>query len=283
MARRRTFSSAHFYHQPQFSQEKNLEIFGRCFTPHGHGHNYVLEVFIAGPIDPETRLIVNLTELDQVLLKVVDPLDHRHLNFDVPEFSKLIPTTENIAHYLRSKVIDELKTQHPTLRLQRLRLFETDNLWVEVVEDGVDSELIGKSLVLCQEVTLRAIHHLAHPDLSEKENKTLYGICYGEHGHHYKIQVSVAGAVDPVSGLLLNRDQFSAILQEKLVKPYDGADLNSIFPNTACEAIAIEFYKILKPLFSGSSLVRVGIQETNKNYFEFPAPGAAVGAADAGF
>jgi 6-pyruvoyltetrahydropterin/6-carboxytetrahydropterin synthase len=293
VARRRAFSSAHFYHQEQFSEEKNLEVFGRCFTPNGHGHNYTLEVFVAGPIDPETRLVVNLADLDEILLRVTDPLDHHHLNFDIPEFAMvsttvsntvsnttsptsvptMVPTTENIAHYLRDKFIKELALHHPTLRLHSLRLFETDNLWAEIIEDSAVAGISGKhdkASVMGSEVTLRAIHHLSHPNLSESENHKLYGLCYGEHGHHYKVQVQVTGATDPKSGLLMNRDQLHSILNENLVKPYDGADLNAIFPNTACEALTVEFYNLLKPLFGEGKLVRVGIQETKKNYFEFP-------------
>ena len=114
VARRRAFSSAHFYHQEKFSEEENRDVFGRCFTPNGHGHNYVLEVFVAGPIDPETRLVVNLGDLDGILFRVTDPLDHHHLNFDIPEFATTVPTTENIAHYLRDKFIKELALHHPT-------------------------------------------------------------------------------------------------------------------------------------------------------------------------
>lgn len=126
------------------SDEDNRRLFGACFTPHGHGHNYLLEVFVQGPIDPDTQLVINLKDLDRLLAKAVEPLDHHHLNFDVPEFqakkkdstqdlSALVPTTENIALYLRNRIQDLMKTLDPKFKLRKLRLNETDDLWVEVV------------------------------------------------------------------------------------------------------------------------------------------------------
>ena len=134
VARRLMFSSAHFYSQEKFSDEKNRETFGLCYTPHGHGHNYVVEAFLDGPIDPATKLVVNLADLDRILRDATQPLEHKHLNLDVPEFKSLVPTTENIALYLRKRVLAALPVLGPKLRLNRLRLYETDSIWVEVRE-----------------------------------------------------------------------------------------------------------------------------------------------------
>ena len=131
VARRRLFSSAHFYKQQKFTDAQNKAEFGACYTPHGHGHNYVVEAFVSGPIDPTTRLVVNLADLDVMLDAATSALEHRHLNYDVPELSTLVPTTENIALYLLKKINEEL-LKFPGLALDRLRLFETDDLWVEV-------------------------------------------------------------------------------------------------------------------------------------------------------
>jgi 6-pyruvoyltetrahydropterin/6-carboxytetrahydropterin synthase len=124
---------------------------------------------------------------------------------------------------------------------------------------------------LTQEVLIRSIHHLSHPELTEQENRALYGQCFGTHGHHYKIRVVVSSPLDEASGLIFDRDRLKGILDEKIVRPYDGVDLNRIFGNTACEALAVEFFRLLEPAFPSGVLVRVGIQETRKNYFEYPA------------
>ena len=132
VTRKRLFSSAHFYDQKQFSEEQNLAIFGHCHTPYGHGHNYTLEVSVLGQINSNTKMVINLTDLEKILFEVVDPLDHQHLNFDVEHFKTLVPTTENIALYLRDQLLKKLAA-FAGLRLASLRLFETDDLWVEIL------------------------------------------------------------------------------------------------------------------------------------------------------
>lgn len=132
VSRKLEFSSAHFYRQEKFSQEENIRVFGACYTTYGHGHNYVLEATIIGAIDPQTRLVMNLADLDRILFEVTRPLDHHHLNFDMVHFKTLVPTTENIALYLAGEIRDRLKGFDPKIKLSRIRLFEKDDLWVEV-------------------------------------------------------------------------------------------------------------------------------------------------------
>ncbi len=133
MSRRANFSSAHLYSNTSFSAEENLATFGKCFTEHGHGHNYLLEAFFEGRIDSKTGLIINLLDIDDLLKVLVNELDHQHLNFDVPEFKALVPTTENLARYCFRK-IEELriaKLPNLEMRLYKVKLFENDDLWVE--------------------------------------------------------------------------------------------------------------------------------------------------------
>ena len=122
---------------------------------------------------------------------------------------------------------------------------------------------------LTSEVVVRCVHHLENPKISVEENKALYGLCYGRHGHHYRIRVSVSGAFDPASGLIFNRDQLAALLKTNLVDRLDGKDLNGIFENTSGEALAVEIYDLLLPHFPAGQLKAVGVRETRKNDFEF--------------
>jgi 6-pyruvoyltetrahydropterin/6-carboxytetrahydropterin synthase len=136
LARRVHFSCAHRYFSDQLSEEQNRRIFGSCYSPFGHGHNYILEGFFEGPIDPVTGMICNLAEIDKWLKDVTDPLDHHHLNFDVPAFAKQVPTTENVARFLFEQLDELLKTQptpHPPrpYRLYKVRLYESEDLWVD--------------------------------------------------------------------------------------------------------------------------------------------------------
>jgi 6-pyruvoyltetrahydropterin/6-carboxytetrahydropterin synthase len=102
LTKRIEFSASHRYHNPAWDQARNAAVFGACNLPHGHGHNYLLEVTIAGSVSKETGMVVNLFDLKQVLLDVLVGFDHKHLNLDTPYFSNRIPTTENIATVLWS-------------------------------------------------------------------------------------------------------------------------------------------------------------------------------------
>ena len=130
LTRRVRFSAAHRYHRPEWSEERNREVFGPCSNPHGHGHNYLLEVTVAGEPDPLTGFSVDLGVLDRVLREEVsEPLDHQHLNHVVPEFAPggLVPTTENLLLLLWKRIAPRLEG----VRLERLRLHEDPTFYVD--------------------------------------------------------------------------------------------------------------------------------------------------------
>ena len=88
LTRKAEFSASHFYHNPAFTPEENQRIFGKCNNPNGHGHNYTLEVTVRGAVDPKSGFVVDLKQLKDVMSReVLDALDHRFLNKEVPEFS----------------------------------------------------------------------------------------------------------------------------------------------------------------------------------------------------
>lgn len=98
LTRKAEFSASHFYWIDSLSAEENARLFGKCANRNGHGHNYTLEVTVAGEIDPVSGFVVDLKKLKEVMHReVVDVYDHRHLNLETPEFQKTVPTTENIA------------------------------------------------------------------------------------------------------------------------------------------------------------------------------------------
>jgi 6-pyruvoyltetrahydropterin/6-carboxytetrahydropterin synthase len=103
LTRRVSFSAAHRYRRPEWSDERNQAVFGDCARENYHGHNYACDVTVSGPIDQETGMIVDLGLLDRVLASEVrDRFDHRNINLDVPEFAdgRLIPTGENLARVI---------------------------------------------------------------------------------------------------------------------------------------------------------------------------------------
>jgi len=109
ICRRETFNSAHRLFRPEWSDEKNLDVFGKCSYPNYHGHNYVLEVWVDGNVDPQTGFVIDLKTLKGIIQdEICDRFDHRNLNLDCKEFKGIIPTTENIAiviwNILRAKI-----------------------------------------------------------------------------------------------------------------------------------------------------------------------------------
>ena len=129
------FSAAHRYYRPEWSEEQNRAVFGACANPHGHGHNYSLEVTVAGTPDPSTGFCVDLGALDRLLREtVIEPLDHQHVNHSLPEFGEggLVPTTENLVVWIWRRIALALKEA----RLVRLRLREDANLFVDYYGEG---------------------------------------------------------------------------------------------------------------------------------------------------
>ncbi len=124
------FSAAHRYHRPEWSEERNRATFGACANSHGHGHNYSLEVMVAGIPDPSSGFSVDLAALDALLeARVREPLDHQHINHAIAEFGpgRLIPTTENLVIWIWRQVQPHITDA----RLVRLRLREEAGLFVD--------------------------------------------------------------------------------------------------------------------------------------------------------
>ena len=129
LTRRVVFASAHRYRRPDWSDAENADIFGACAHPNYHGHTYVCDVTVAGPVDEETGFVVDLGFLDRVLQREVrDRFDHRNINLDVPEFAegKMIPTGENLARFICEKV--QAGLSHTTARVVRVVLAEDATL-----------------------------------------------------------------------------------------------------------------------------------------------------------
>lgn len=132
LTRRVTFSAAHRYRRPEWDDARNREVFGACANPNFHGHTYVVDVTVGGPIDPTTGFCADLGALDAALQReVVAPLDHRNLVLDVPEFAegKEIPTSENLAWWIARRVQRSLGE---AARVVRVRVAEEPGLWSEV-------------------------------------------------------------------------------------------------------------------------------------------------------
>jgi 6-pyruvoyltetrahydropterin/6-carboxytetrahydropterin synthase len=128
LTRRIVFSAAHRYSRPEWSAEKNASTFGACAWPNFHGHSYVCDVTVGGPIDATTGFVVDLFLLDDILSRQVKQrFDHRNINLDVPEFAdgKLVPTGENLARFIFERVQREIPKP---ARVLRVTVGEDDSL-----------------------------------------------------------------------------------------------------------------------------------------------------------
>lgn len=118
------FNAAHRLHNPAKSDEWNRAAFGKCNSPNWHGHNYRLEVTVAGEPDPDTGYVIDLSQLKRIVHeRVVDRLDHKNLNLEVDFLQGVLPSTENLV----VAIWEQLKDALPSGRLHRVRLYETEN------------------------------------------------------------------------------------------------------------------------------------------------------------
>jgi 6-pyruvoyltetrahydropterin/6-carboxytetrahydropterin synthase len=125
LTRRQAFSACHRLHSNALSDVDNLSVFGKCNNPNGHGHNYTVEVTVRGAVDERTGMVLNLVELKKAIeSSVMDPLDHKNLDLDVPYFANRISTTENVAVFIWNSI--EKAVNSEDVKLFEVKIWETD-------------------------------------------------------------------------------------------------------------------------------------------------------------
>lgn len=128
LTRQAEFSASHFYYLPALSEAENQRLFGKCANRNGHGHNYVLQVTVKGDMDPATGMVLDLKELKDILEReVMQAMDHRFLNHEVPPFAEVVPTTENLAVEIWRRLAPRITKG----RLHQVRLYENPDLFVD--------------------------------------------------------------------------------------------------------------------------------------------------------
>ena len=263
IARRAYFSCARELKNPDWSDDRNREVFGRDVKP--HGHDYTLDVFYGGEISAHDGMIVNLSDIKPVLNRVLEPLDGAWLNRDLPEFQTQRPTLENIVEFLWARLPKTLDNS----RLSRVRLQESASLWIEKNETTMQ-------LTRCYEFA--SAHRLHVPQMSDEENTALYGKCNNSngHGHNYGLEVTLAGEPDAQSGAIISLQKLDEIVEREVFERFDHKHLNedcaefqNLIPTS--ENLARVIFEILSDKFEGAKLVKIGLHETTKNYFEVEA------------
>lgn len=137
LTKRYRFAASHRLWSAKFTEDENRLLYGKCANPHGHGHNYAVEVTITGPVDPSTGMIANLGDLDPfVRTEVIEPFDCKNLNEQIVEFREQVPTTEVVTREIFRRL-----RKFPKARVERVRIEETTNNSFEV--DDVRDERDG--------------------------------------------------------------------------------------------------------------------------------------------
>ena len=263
VSRRLYFSAMHVYRNPSWSDEENRRWFGLCSNPSGHGHDYVLDVTVKGHIDPATGMVVNISEIDRSVGQLVEEtLDGKWLDREHPYFQARIPTTENLVRYLW-ECLDGMWTE---CELHRVRVREYDRLFSEKER--------GSMIRLTRKYHFSAAHRLHAVTLSDEENRNIFGKCNNPngHGHNYYLEVSVAGEPDPVTGMIIPLPELDAVVDRLVIQRFDHKHLNLDTEefrelNPTAEHIVKVIWDLLKPEIPG--LCKIGLYETEKNYFEY--------------
>ena len=260
------FSAAHSYRIEEWSEEENKKVFGPCSNPHGHGHDYTLEVMVKGKLDRKTGIVVNITDIDKVVKSFVQKeLDGKFLNKENPYFEENIPTTENIVSYLW----DSLDGTIDNCQLHKIRLREHGFLYSEKEETSM--------VRLTRKYHFCTAHRLHSEHLSNEENLTIFGKCnnpYG-HGHNYYLEVTVSGTPDPITGMIANIVEIDRIVDQEIAQRFDHKHLNLDTVefkdlNPTSENVAVVIWDLLSPKLT--NLFKIGLYETEKNYFEYYGP-----------
>lgn len=200
LTKRIEFAAAHRYIKPEWDEAKNRAVFGPCYNPPAHGHNYLLEVTVGGEVDPKTGMVINLFDLKRVLLGVIEEFDHKNLNLDMPYFRSQVPTSENLARVLWTKLV----AQKDIGTLHSVRLYEDEDLYSEVTAaGGIDAAA----------VTRRYSFTAVQDD---------------HQGREWDCYITVHGKIDPVTGMVTDIGALNRLVQDKVVKIFDRQDLRKV-------------------------------------------------------
>ena len=269
LTRKVTFTAGHIYRGGGLSDAELQKLFGLAAEPSGHGHNYVLEVSVEGPVDPRDGMVLNIKDLDAVLKQILAEIDHRLLNSAMPEFANAVPTTERLAQVLWSRLPAKLGSA----RCVSLRLEEHPGFHVEL--NGADPTMV----YVTRSIEFAAAHRLHSESLSPEENVRVYGKCNNPngHGHNYVAEVTLSGHPDSRTGAAVDLGKFEAMLESEIEARLDHKHLNLDTPYfkdsvPTAENIAIAIWKLLEPHIAtcGSvKLHRVRLIETARSWFDY--------------
>lgn len=243
LTKRIEFAAAHRYMRPEWDEEKNRAVFGPCYNPPAHGHNYMLEVTVSGPVDQKTGMVINLFDLKRVLLAVIEEFDHKNFNLDMPYFKDRVPTSENIARVLWSK----LDTQRDIGMLHTIRLYEDEDLYADVTAAaGLDEASVTKRY------SFNAVQD-------------------GNQGCEWDCFVTVHGPIDPITGMVTDVAALDRLVQERVVQQFDRQNLSQLLqiPQVTGEHIVQRLWDLLASGLTSGTLANVRLVQSRDLSFDY--------------
>ena len=243
LTKRIEFAAAHRYIKPEWDEGKNRAVFGPCYNPPAHGHNYMLEVTVSGEVDPKTGMVINLFDLKQVLLAVIEEFDHMNFNLDLPYFRDRIPTSENIARVLWTKLV----AQSDIGTLDTIRLYEDEDLYAEIMAAG------GLDVA------------------SVTRRYSFTALLDGRQGHTWDCFVSVHGPIDPVTGMVTDIGALDRLVHERVVRILDRQDLRNVLnaPSIIGAHLAEFIWNSLVSRLSSGTLQNIHVVQSRDLSFDY--------------
>ena len=241
LTKRIEFAAAHRYYKAEWDEAKNRSVFGRCYNPPAHGHNYLLEVTVSGEVDRNTGMVINLFDLKRVLLAVLEEFDHKNLNLDMPYFADRIPTSENLARVLWTKLVE----QSDIGVLQAIRLYEDEDLYADVTATG------GLDRA---SVTKRYSFSAGH-----------------EGGREWDCFVTVHGTIDPITGMVTDLGALDRCVHETMLPHFRSGDPRQAADGEAAtgEDLAQQIWHALAPRITSGRLARVHLVHSRDLSFDY--------------
>ena len=265
LTRKMRFSAAHLCRNTELTNAKNWRGYSDCSSGKEYCHNYLGEFTFSGPVDPLTGVVLNLGEIKKQLEKVITPVGLSHSDPGSGFIDDFVPTSEILIQILWKLLEKRIKI----CRLMSIRLHESPQRNVEFIGD--------KSMIyVTRSVEFSAAHRLHSIRLSDEENIRIFGKCTRPHGHghNYELAVTVGGAIDEATGVVIEMGRFDDILQREVLDRYDHRHLNhdveefqSINPTS--EELLRVIWKRLAPLFTKPVLYKLRLVETSNNVFEY--------------
>ena len=243
LTKRIEFAAAHRYIKPEWDEAKNRAVFGPCYNAPAHGHNYMLEVTVSGEVDAKTGMVINLFDLKQVLLAVIEEFDHMNFNLDLPYFRDRIPTSENIARVLWTK----LAAQSDIGTLDTIRLYEDEDLYAEITAaGGLDAAGVTRRY-------------------------SFTALLDSRQGHTWDCFVSVHGPIDPVTGMVTDIGALDRLVQEQVLRVLDRQDLREVLktPPVSGAHLAEYIWRALVSRLSSGVLKNIRVVQSRDVSFDY--------------